>query len=155
MDPQTKPDVEYLTSERAKGLPFVRSSARRHDVVPVRDGWNGKLHEVGSGGIKAETRQTMENIKARLERYGSSLDHVVKVTVFMADMSEWEEMNKVYVAYFKHLPARTAIGSHRDWSLVHVWKSSASLYCGRATLPRPEAQVQYEFMFRGRPKEGP
>jgi enamine deaminase RidA (YjgF/YER057c/UK114 family) len=53
----------------------------------------------------------MENIKATLERYGSSLDHVIKVTVMMADMSEWEEMNKVYVTYFtKNLPARSALG---------------------------------------------
>ena len=64
------------------------------------------------GGIAAETRQTMDNIRAALERCGSSLDKVVKATVMMADMAEWGEMNKVYVTYFdKHLPARSAFGT--------------------------------------------
>ena len=66
-----------------------------------------------SGGIEAETRQVMENIKAVLERYGSSLDNVIKVTVMLSDISEWGEMNKVYVQYFtKHLPARSALGAN-------------------------------------------
>lgn len=63
------------------------------------------------GGIAAETRQAMENIKATLERYGSSLDHVVKVTVMLADINEWAEMNRVYMMYFnQHMPARSALG---------------------------------------------
>jgi 2-iminobutanoate/2-iminopropanoate deaminase len=41
------------------------------------------------GGIKAETRQTLDNIRNTLERYRSSLDQIVKCTVMMADMSEW------------------------------------------------------------------
>jgi 2-iminobutanoate/2-iminopropanoate deaminase len=112
MDSRTQPDVEYLNSERAKGLPL--SEAVRVGTTLYLSGMVGteSSMKLAPGGIKAETRQTMENIKARLERYGSSLDHVVKVTVFMADMSEWEEMNKVYVPYFtKNLPARTAIGT--------------------------------------------
>jgi reactive intermediate/imine deaminase len=64
------------------------------------------------GGIAAETRQTMENIKAALERYGSSLDQVIKATVMLADIGEWAEMNKVYVTFFTdHLPARSAFGT--------------------------------------------
>src|SRR5262245_42388379 len=63
------------------------------------------------GGVEAETRKALENIRATLERHGSSLDKVVKATVFLADMSEWEKMNAVYVTYFtKHLPARSAFG---------------------------------------------
>ena len=62
------------------------------------------------GGIQAETRQTMENIKAVLEKYGSSLDEVVKCTVFLADIAEWPPMNEVYVTYFtNHKPARSAV----------------------------------------------
>ena len=69
--------------------------------------------KLAPGGIVAETRQIMENIKDTLERHGSSLDHVVKVTVMLADMSEWAEVNKVYVTYFpKHLPARSALGAN-------------------------------------------
>jgi reactive intermediate/imine deaminase len=65
------------------------------------------------GGIQAETRQTMQNIKDVLERSGSSLDRVVKCTVFLADMREWEAMNEVYVTFFpRHKPARSALGTN-------------------------------------------
>ena len=111
MNPQTKPDVEYLTSEHMKGLPF--SEAVRVDTMLYLSGSIGmeSSMKLAPGGITAETRQAMENIKATLERYGSSLDHVIKVTVMMANISEWEEMNKIYVTYFtKNLPARSALG---------------------------------------------
>ena len=64
------------------------------------------------GGIEAETRQTLENIKDVLEKTGSSMDRVVKCTVMMADMREWDRMNAVYAAYFpKNKPARSAFGA--------------------------------------------
>ena len=72
-------------------------------------GTNSEL-ELVEGGVQAETRQTMENIKATVERLGSSMDNVIKCTVFMADMSEWQAMNEVYVTYFTNLPARSAMG---------------------------------------------
>ena len=63
------------------------------------------------GGIEGQTRQVMETIKSVLERNGSSLDHVVKCTVMLADMSEWAKMNAIYITYFtKHFPARSALG---------------------------------------------
>jgi reactive intermediate/imine deaminase len=64
------------------------------------------------GGVRAETRQAMANIRAVLERAGSSLDRVVKCTVFVTDMREWGAMNEVYVTYFApdRRPARTAAG---------------------------------------------
>ena len=113
MNPQAKLDTEYLTSEHMKGLPF--SEAVRVGSMLYLSGQIGidSSMKLVSGGITAETRQAMENIKATLERYGSSLDHVIKVTVMMADMNEWAEMNKVYVTYFsKHLPARSALGAN-------------------------------------------
>ena len=69
--------------------------------------------ELVPGGIKAETRQTMENIKGTVEKYGGSMDRIVKCTVFMADMAEWSAMNEVYVTFFKpdKLPARSAFGA--------------------------------------------
>ena len=64
------------------------------------------------GGIQAETRQTMMNIKDVLEKSGSSMEHVFKCTVFMADMKEWDAMNEVYTTFFpNHKPARSALGS--------------------------------------------
>lgn len=65
-----------------------------------------------AGGIVAETRQALENIRAVLLRHGSSLDGVVKCTAMLADMGEWAAMNRVYVAFFPaHLPARSAFGT--------------------------------------------
>jgi reactive intermediate/imine deaminase len=65
-----------------------------------------------SGGIEAETRQILTNVRAVLERRGLGLDAVVKCTVMMADMKEWPAMNQVYVEFFKPpLPARSAFGA--------------------------------------------
>jgi reactive intermediate/imine deaminase len=65
------------------------------------------------GGIQAETRQTMLNIQDVLEKSGSSMDRVVKCTVFMADMKEWDAMNEVYTTFFpNHKPARSALGAN-------------------------------------------
>jgi 2-iminobutanoate/2-iminopropanoate deaminase len=64
------------------------------------------------GGIGPETRQTLTNISAVLERHGSSLDQVVKCTVMLADIGEWAAMNEVYVTFFRpHRPARSAFGT--------------------------------------------
>ena len=67
--------------------------------------------ELAEGGIQGQTRQTMEHIKAAVERYGASMDDVVKCTVFLADMAEWGAMNEVYVTFFpNNKPARSAVG---------------------------------------------
>ncbi len=67
--------------------------------------------DLAEGGIQGQTRQTMEHIKAAVERYGSNMDKVVKCTVFLADMSEWGAMNEVYVSFFpSNRPARSAMG---------------------------------------------
>lgn len=69
---------------------------------------------VVSGGIAAETKQTLDNIKQVLEASGSSMERVVKCTVFMADMKEWDAMNAVYRTYFTapNFPARSAFGAN-------------------------------------------
>lgn len=113
MNSQTEPDVEYLTSDQRKGLPFSEAVRVGHMLYLSGQIGVDQSMKLIPGGIMPETRQTMENIKATLVRYGSSLDHVVKVTVMLADMSEWAEMNRVYVTYFpKHLPARSALGAN-------------------------------------------
>lgn len=63
------------------------------------------------GGIQAETRQTLDNVKAALERAGGSMDKVVKCTVFLADIADWAAMNEVYTTYFPNKPARSAVGN--------------------------------------------
>lgn len=113
MEHVSSPDVQYLNSSAMVGLPF--SEAVRVGHLLFLSGQLGRDHSgrLVPGGIAAETQQTMENIKAALERHGSSLDRVVKATVFLADMDEWAEMNRVYVTYFpNHLPARSALGAN-------------------------------------------
>ncbi len=113
MQHSTTPEVVYLTSPEMAGLPF--SEAVRVGNLLFLSGQLGRdaSGRLVPGGIAAETRQTLENIKAALERHGSSLDRVVKATVFMADMNEWAEMNRIYVTYFpQHLPARSALGAN-------------------------------------------
>ena len=66
--------------------------------------------EVVSEDIKEQTARTLENIGAVLEAGGSSLDSVVKCTVFVTDMSNYEAVNEVYAEYFsKPYPARSAV----------------------------------------------
>lgn len=65
-----------------------------------------------AGGIEAETRQALQNIRTVLERHSSSMDRVIKCTAMLADMQEWAAMNRVYVEHFStNLPARSAFGA--------------------------------------------
>ncbi len=60
--------------------------------------------------IQSQTRQSLENVKAVLEAGGSSMQHVLKVTVFMIDLREFGPMNEVYASFFPvDPPARSAI----------------------------------------------
>ena len=60
--------------------------------------------------IKEATAQALENVKAILEAGGSSMDKVIKCTVFLEDMSDFGDMNEVYAQYFgENPPARSAI----------------------------------------------
>lgn len=64
------------------------------------------------GGIKAEARQALENMKVVLENNGSSMENVVKCTVMLADISEWATFNEEYVKFFPgEKPARSAFGT--------------------------------------------
>lgn len=104
--------VEYLNRSSASTRPF--SEAVRVGDLLILSGKLGtdSTGKLVSGGIKPETKQTMDNIRGALEAYGSSLDQVVKCTVMLADMKEWADMNEVYRSYFKpeRLPARSALG---------------------------------------------
>ena len=62
------------------------------------------------GGIREQTRQSLTNVKAILEEVGLTMGSVVKTTVFMADMSDFAEMNAVYAEFFQEpYPARSAV----------------------------------------------
>ena len=107
------PDVEYYPFPVKTSLPFS-AAVRVGNMLYLSGqmGTNDAGNQLVPGGIQAETRQTLANMKAILERHGSSLDRVVKCTVMMADMGEWPAMNSVYVQHFPlHLPARSAFGA--------------------------------------------
>ena len=65
---------------------------------------------VVDGDVSAQTERVLENLKAVVEAAGSSLQRVVKTTVFLSDMDEFAAMNEVYTRYFtSHKPARSTV----------------------------------------------
>ena len=108
------PRVEYLTGERPRPLPFSDAVRVGHMLYLSGQIGTDEAFALVPGGMKAEARQTMENVKRVLEQSGSSLERVVKCTVMLADMSEWPAFNEIYVAYFRkdRLPARSALGAN-------------------------------------------
>jgi len=66
--------------------------------------------ELVEGDITVQTNQVFANVKAVLEAAGTSLENVVKTTVFMKDMNDFVAMNEVYASHFgEHKPARSAV----------------------------------------------
>ncbi len=111
------PYVEFLTSEDTTSLNVPFSEAVRVGNTLYLSGNIGNIpgkKQLVEGGIKAETKQAMENIKRVLERNGSSFDKVFKCTVMLADIKEWGEMNQVYTTYFpeNRFPARSAFATN-------------------------------------------
>ncbi len=112
---EEKMTPRYLSAPDAasKSLPFSEA-VRVGDMIYLSGQLGNRPGTLSlvEGGIAAETRQTMENIKAVLERHGSSMDRVVKCTVFLADIAEWSAMNEIYRTFFpKNPPARSALGA--------------------------------------------
>ncbi len=77
---------------------------------------SGQVPRTASGqdvreSVEAETRQVMDNIGSILKENGYSFDDVVNATVYLKDIKDYQEMNKVYASYFKNgFPARATIG---------------------------------------------
>ncbi|KAA3624460.1 MAG: RidA family protein [Flavobacterium sp.] len=63
------------------------------------------------GGIEAETRQAIENIKTVLAEYGVLIDNVVKVTVILDDIEDFAAFNSIFMEYFPQKPARTTFAA--------------------------------------------
>jgi 2-iminobutanoate/2-iminopropanoate deaminase len=106
-------EVEHYAVSGDMQLPFSEAVRVGHVLyLSGQIGFDSKTSSLVEGGIAGETRQTLENIKTTLEKYGSSMSEVVKCTVFLADISEWAAMNEVYKTYFPSKPpARSALGS--------------------------------------------
>lgn len=107
--------IEFLNSGKVlpASLPF--SEAVRVDRTLYLSGQVGVVPgslQLVEGGIREETRQTMDNIRTTLEAHGYTLRDVVKCTVMLADMAEWAAFNEIYRTYFsERFPARSALGA--------------------------------------------
>lgn len=89
-------------SQAVKGGEFIFISGQ----IPI-DPSTGKLV---ADDIKSQTRQSLENIKVILEAAGSSLAKVIKVSVFLSDMDDFQKMNEIYRQYFPdNFPARSSV----------------------------------------------
>jgi 2-iminobutanoate/2-iminopropanoate deaminase len=90
----------YSQAVKANGLIFASGQ------IPL----DPATGEIVTGGIREQTKRVLDNLKAVLDAAGSSLNRVVKTTVFLADMNEFAEMNEVYGAYFREAPpARSTV----------------------------------------------
>lgn len=107
--------AEFLISDDMKSLNLPFSEAVRVGDMLYLSGQLGTLpgsSDLAPGGIEGESRQAMENIKSVLERYGSSMDKIVKCTVMIADIDEWGKFNEVYMTFFPGpKPARSAFAA--------------------------------------------
>lgn len=90
-------------SQATSALPFIFASGQ----LPV----NPETGAFAGNTIEEQTRQSLTNLKAILEEAGSSMDKVMKTTVFLSDMNNFVAMNKVYAEFFTEgtYPARSAV----------------------------------------------
>ena len=104
---------EFLAASAGPARPFSPAVRANGFVFLAGQLGTDSAGRLVPGGIGPETRQAMENVRGVLARAGSSLDRVVKCTVFLADMREWGAMNEAYITFFPpgRRPARTAAGA--------------------------------------------
>lgn len=82
---------------------------------------NPQTNELELGDVQSETRRTLKNIRAILEAAGSSLQDVVRVGIFLADMKDFAAMNEVYKQFFpENPPARTTVGAQLSQIKVEI-----------------------------------
>jgi 2-iminobutanoate/2-iminopropanoate deaminase len=109
------PDVEVLRSNAVNppGLPFP-DGVRVGELVFLSGQIGNKpgTLELPAGGIEPESRQLFENLRLTMETHGLALSDIVRVQVMLADMSEWQRFNAVYLEFFPDAaPARCAFGT--------------------------------------------
>ncbi|HEX3376338.1 MAG TPA: RidA family protein [Candidatus Acidoferrales bacterium] len=90
----------YSQAVRANGFVFLSGQ------IPL----DPKTQQIVEGDVTVQTERVMQNLKGVVEAAGSSLHHVVKTTVFLADMNDFAAMNEVYARYFTaNAPARSTV----------------------------------------------
>lgn len=110
------PAIEFLNSGKIVPATLPFSEAVRVGDTLYLSGQVGikpGTLELVPGGIQAEARQTLENIRTTLEAHGYSMRDIVKCTVMLADIAEWATFNEVYKTFFSPpYPARSALGAN-------------------------------------------
>ncbi len=109
--------VEFLNSGKVlpTSLPFSEAVRVGHTVyLSGQMGIVPGEMRMAPGGIREQSRQTMENIQTTLQAHGMTMRNVVKCTVMLADISDWPAFNEVYRTYFDEgrMPARSAFGAN-------------------------------------------
>ena len=107
-----------MTTEKIERIP-TSTGYPFSTAVGVGDVWelSGQIgldatgQKLVAGGVGPETKQALENISAVLESIGSSMNDVIKVSVFLTDIADFDAMNKVYATFFDpaDYPARSAV----------------------------------------------
>lgn len=108
-----QPEVLESPQAAARALPFS-DGVRVAGMIYLSGviGTDPDSNELVKGGIRAETQQALSIIEGLLERYGSSMDRVVKCTVMLADIADYAAMNEVYVRFFPGpKPARSTFAA--------------------------------------------
>ena len=103
---------EVISTDKAPAAvgPYSQAIKTEHHVYTAGqlgiNPFTGKLAE----GVVAQARQALANLEAILVSAGSDLDHVVKTTIFLADMGDFAEVNGIYAGYFTaEPPARSTV----------------------------------------------
>ncbi|HKX29822.1 MAG TPA: RidA family protein [Blastocatellia bacterium] len=90
----------YSQAIKANGMIFLSGQ------IPL----DPETMQLVDGGIRAQTERVFRNLQAVLEAAGSSLEQVVKTTVYLADLNDFAAMNEVYATFFhSHRPARSTV----------------------------------------------
>lgn len=106
------PRLESISSELAPAAIGPYAQAVRYGDHVYLSGQIGMHPESGvlAEGIQKQTVQVMKNMRHILEAAGSDFNHVLKVTIYLADMNHFGEVNEIYGTYFKdHKPARATV----------------------------------------------
>ncbi|KAI1847344.1 hypothetical protein JX266_006569 [Neoarthrinium moseri] len=104
-----------LTTVIAKGIAPPVGPYSHAVKTPTAIYCSGQIHFDANGqlipttDVKEMTKQCLENLKAVLAEAGSSLDKIVKTTVFLVDMDHFAQVNEVYAQYITHKPARSCV----------------------------------------------
>jgi 2-iminobutanoate/2-iminopropanoate deaminase len=118
--------MEIISTDKAPAAlgPYSQAVKVGHFVHTAGQiGIDPRTKEMASGGIRQQTEQVLENLRAVLKAGGATLDDVVKTTVYLKDLADFASFNEIYARFFtKTLPARSCVevGALPKGALVEI-----------------------------------